>query len=75
MQSLAVALLGAAAGLGFGYAAGYGIDQYLNYDMTLITWTLVLTILGFGVLMGVVGGLYPALRAARVRTIESMRAV
>ena len=75
VQSLAVALLGAAAGLGFGSAAGYGIDQYMNYDMTLITWQLVLTIIGFGVLMGVVGGLYPALRAARVSPIESMRAV
>jgi len=75
VQSLAVALLGAAAGLGFGYISGYAIDQYMNVSITLITWNLVLTILGFGVMMGVVGGLYPALRAARVSPIESMRAV
>jgi putative ABC transport system permease protein len=75
VQSLAIALLGAAAGLGFGYVAGYGIDQYMNVSIALITWQLVLTILGFGVLMGVVGGLYPALRAARVSPIESMRAI
>jgi putative ABC transport system permease protein len=75
VQSLAVALLGAAAGLGFGYLTGLGIDQYLNVSITLITWQLVLTIIGFGVLMGVVGGLYPALRAAQVSPIESMRAV
>lgn len=75
LQSLAVAVLGAVVGLGLGYAAGFGIDEYLNYNVAVIRWTLVLTIIGFGLVMGVVGGLYPALRAARVSPIESMRAV
>ena len=75
VQSLSVALLGAAAGLLLGYAAGKGIDEYLNFNIATITWSLVLTIAGFGLAMGVFGGLYPALRAARVSPIESMRAV
>ena len=75
VQSLIVALLGAAVGLGTGYAAGLGIDAYLNFDIALITWTLVLTIVGFGLAMGIIGGLYPALRAARVSPIESLRSL
>ncbi len=75
VQSLSVALLGAAAGLILGYAAGKGIDEYLNFDVAIITWSLVLTIAGLGLAMGVFGGLYPALRAAKVSPIESMRAV
>jgi putative ABC transport system permease protein len=75
VQSLAVAILGAFVGLGLGYAAGFGIDKYLSYDIAVITWILVLTIIGFGLAMGVLGGLYPAVRAARVSPIESMRAV
>ena len=75
VQSLTVALLGAAVGLGLGYLAGKGIDAFLTVDIALITWKLVLIVAAFGIIMGVVGGLYPALRAARVSPIESMRAV
>jgi ABC-type antimicrobial peptide transport system permease subunit len=77
VQSLSVALLGVAVGLILGYAADRGIDAYLKSEsnIAIITWPLVLTIAGFGLVMGVFGGLYPALRAARVSPIESMRAV
>jgi putative ABC transport system permease protein len=75
VQSLSVALLGAAVGLVLGYVASIGVDEYVNFDIAIITWSLVLTIAGLGLAMGVFGGLYPALRAARVSPIESMRAV
>jgi len=77
VQSLSVALLGTAVGLVLGYAAGKGIDAYLKSqsDIAVITWSLVLTIAGLGLAMGVFGGLYPAVRAAKVSPIESMRAV
>jgi len=74
-QSLAVAILGAVVGLIIGYGAGVGIDRYLKYDVALITWTLALIVVGFGMVMGIVGGLYPAIRAARVSPIESLRAI
>lgn len=75
VESLTVALLGAAAGLGIGYGGGKAIDAYLTVGIALVTWELVLIITAFGITMGVVGGLYPALRAARVSPIESMRAI
>ena len=73
-QSVTVGLLGAACGLLIGYVALQAINAYLNVDIGTITWLLVLIIVSFGVAMGIIGGLYPALRAARVSPIESLRA-
>jgi putative ABC transport system permease protein len=74
-QSITVGLLGAAVGLLIGYGALQAINSYLNVDIGIITWRLVLIIVSFGVAMGIIGGLYPAVRAARVSPIESLRAI
>lgn len=74
-QSITIGLLGALVGLAIGYGGGQGIDSYINMDIAIITWVLVIEICAFGIVVGVVGGLYPALRAARVSPIESMRAL
>jgi putative ABC transport system permease protein len=75
VQSITISILGAAVGLAIGYLGGQGIDAYIAMDVAAITWRLILFISVFGVIAGVVGGLYPALRAARVSPIESMRAL
>jgi len=75
VQSITIGLLGAAVGLAIGYGLGKGIDAYIAIDMAVITWRLLLFIAAFGTLAGVAGGLYPALRAARVSPIESLRAL
>lgn len=75
VQSITISILGAAIGLAIGYLGGQGIDAYIAMDVAAITWRLILFISVFGVIAGVVGGLYPALRAARVSPIESMRSL
>ena len=75
VQSITISILGAAIGLAIGYLGGQGIDAYIAMDVAAVTWRLILFIAVFGIIAGVVGGLYPALRAARVSPIESMRAL
>jgi len=75
VQSVTIGLLGALVGLAIGYGSGQGIDSYVGMDIAVITWELVVEICAFGILVGVVGGLYPAVRAARVSPIESLRAL
>jgi putative ABC transport system permease protein len=75
VQSITVGLLGAAVGLLVGYGALQAINTYMNVDIGIITWRLVFIVLSFGIIMGVIGGLYPAIRAARVSPIESLRSL
>ena len=75
IQSITVGLLGAAVGLAVGYGALQAINSYINIDIGIMTWRLVFIVLSFGIIMGVIGGLYPAVRAARVSPIESLRSL
>ncbi|MFA5375021.1 MAG: ABC transporter permease [Dehalococcoidia bacterium] len=75
IQSITVGLLGAAVGLLIGYGVLQAINVYMNGDIGIITWRLAFIVLSFGIIMGVIGGLYPAIRAARVSPIESMRSL
>jgi putative ABC transport system permease protein len=75
VQSITVGLLGASVGLLAGYGALQAINAYLSVDIGIMTWRLASIVLSFGIIMGVIGGLYPAVRAARVSPIESLRSL
>ncbi|GAF77415.1 unnamed protein product [marine sediment metagenome] len=75
VQSITIGLLGAAVGLAIGYGSGKGINAYMAIDVAVIDPYLVAIIVAFGTLAGMAGGLFPALRAARVSPIESLRAL
>jgi putative ABC transport system permease protein len=67
--------MGAAFGLLIGYGATVGIDHYFGMSIAIITPKLIGEVFGFGILMGVIGGLYPAIRASQVSPIETLRAL
>ena len=74
VESVLLALIGAVIGLGIGYGVGLWVNAWLSEDLTVLTPNLIGGIVAFGVAMGVLGGMYPVLRAARISPIRSLRA-
>ena len=71
-ESLALGVVGGIVGL----MVGFGIDVFLNSQFGLpysITPMLLLEAFSFAVLLGLVGGLYPAYIASKADPIESLR--
>ncbi len=75
IESLVLSL----AGVGFGLLLGWiGIVIAGNYililkDVLFLSWQVIALVLGFGILLGVVGGVYPAWKASRVVPMEILR--
>jgi putative ABC transport system permease protein len=65
--------LGGLLGVATGLAVGYIVPRAANIAVT-ITPLPVLTAVGVAVAVGLVFGVYPALRAARLAPIEALRA-
>lgn len=72
VESLMVSLLGGFLGYIFGYVLAFGISTFLYFTPTF-NWLTAAAALIMSVGVGLGFGLYPALRAARKNTIESLR--
>lgn len=80
MESTLLGLLGGLAGVGL--AAGLSFVTFsttnfqtfseLSFKFSLTSWIIGLS-LGFSVVMGVVGGFLPAVRASRMNIVEALR--
>ena len=75
IESLTLAIIGSLVGLGFGFVLGKFIDSQLGEPMSFVSTDLAIRIVLFGIVMGVLGGIYPAWRAARVSPIETLKSV
>jgi ABC-type antimicrobial peptide transport system permease subunit len=75
-ESIALSLLGSAAGVALGVLLGWGLNLVptmqglfrLRYSPGLFAQAL-----GTALVLGVVGGVYPAWRAARLQPVEALR--
>jgi putative ABC transport system permease protein len=65
--------VGGLLGVATGFAVGYVVPRVANIAVT-ITPVPVLSAVGVAVAVGLIFGLYPALRAARLAPIEALRA-
>ena len=72
-ESLALSGIGGAVGVAAGIGAAALVTQWLGWA-TVIRPMTVLVAFGFSAVIGVVFGLYPAIKAARLDPIEALRA-
>ncbi len=73
IESLTLAVFGADIGFALGAAVVSVLRQFLGIDLVMITPALIVEVAVFALVVGVLGGVYPALRAARVSPIETLR--
>lgn len=72
IESLMISLLGGALGYLLGYVLAFVISTFL-YFAPAFSWITAAAALGMSIVIGVIFGLYPAVKAARKDTIESLR--
>lgn len=73
IESMVISLGGGLAGYVLGYGVGFVISRSLLTFDPLFNWHIALATLCISVLVGLLFGLYPALRAARKNPIEALR--
>jgi putative ABC transport system permease protein len=72
MESATLTGIGGVVGTVFGIVAAYFISSQINFPFQLsLPWTVIAVV--FSALIGIVFGIYPARRAARLDPVEALR--
>jgi ABC-type antimicrobial peptide transport system permease subunit len=71
IESIIMALLGGISGVVIGFGFAFGVSLFLTFD-PYITWHTIAIAMGVAGSVGVLFGLYPALRAAHKNPIEAL---
>lgn len=74
LTSLTLSFLGVFLGLSVGTAAALGLQSLTNLELVSFTGPIFVWASAVGFITGLVGGILPALSAARVSPIETLRA-
>jgi putative ABC transport system permease protein len=72
IEAIVLSLIGGGVGVLLAALPVWGVGRYLKVDM-LISWEHIAIALGFSVLVGLLFGVYPASKAARLDPIEALR--
>ena len=71
-ESIVLSLLGGIIGIGFAGLISWMLASLTNFN-TVITATSIILALSFSTAIGLVFGIFPAMRAARLNPIDSLR--
>ena len=72
VEAVTLALVGGVLGIALGYIGGALISRLISMTVTM-SFTACLMALGVSALVGIVAGVYPASRAARMAPIDALR--
>lgn len=75
LESIIVGVLGSLVGFGLGAGLLFVVQLGATEAFMVITWQLILQVLGFGLGLGVIAGLIPGIRAASVKPMEVIRSL
>jgi len=70
-EAMAISLIGVVAGVIAAFTAGWGIERATSLQLEY-RWTWVLVAVLIGLVAGVVGSLYPAVRAANLDPVKAL---
>jgi putative ABC transport system permease protein len=76
LESALLGLMGGLIGMGLGLLAILGLNsatQSKNVTVFAITWMVVIGPVIFATVLGTLAGIFPALRASRLKPVESLR--
>jgi putative ABC transport system permease protein len=71
-EAVFLTMMGGVLGIVLGAAIGYGVHYFTRFPVSLPWWSFAIGI-GFSASVGIVFGLFPAFRAARMDPIEALR--
>jgi putative ABC transport system permease protein len=71
-EAVFLTLMGGVLGIALGAAIGYGVHQFTRFPVSLPWWSFAIGI-GFSATVGIVFGLLPAFKAARLDPIDALR--
>ncbi|MBL7060991.1 MAG: ABC transporter permease [Actinobacteria bacterium] len=69
-ESIVLSLLGGILGIGFAYLLTWALESFIS---SIITATPIILALSFSTAIGLIFGIFPAMRAARLHPIDSLR--
>ncbi|MBI5086247.1 MAG: ABC transporter permease [Acidobacteria bacterium] len=72
LESVLISVGGGLLGIGVGFGLSHSIARFAEWK-TIVTSSSVVIAFGVSVVVGVVFGIYPAMKAARINPIEALR--
>jgi putative ABC transport system permease protein len=73
VESMVLSLLGGGVGIALGFLLAQGVSQLSEDLATVVSMQSIVLATTFSLVVGVVFGLYPALRASRLNPIDALR--